>query len=189
MDRRSALARLAIAGTAFGAASSIATSTAFADGGSIRCRPTIPATGSVTWAITAVPANRVEMSVAPGSFAAVPCPCRTPTTSLVEYRYTLDSASAALGIYSSGGALIGNTWLATNNPAPVVQLTAGGPLPSPMTYTIRWTVRWKCNGAFGPAWRCRSWIATVSFTSGPPTATITAQSESSPGTPCDAPPL
>ncbi len=188
MDRREALARLAASGVVIGAGSSLLTSPAFADGGSVACRPTTPTT-AVTWTVDAVNTTRIRMRVNPGTFAAVTCPCPTPATSIVEYRYTLDAAATPLDIFNTAGsAPISGTWFTTNDSTPVVRAPSVA-LPPSTSFTIRWTIRWKCNGKVGRAWRCRSWIASVTYSGAGPTATITSQSQSSPGGQCDAAPL
>ncbi|MGB8861539.1 MAG: hypothetical protein WCC60_19950 [Ilumatobacteraceae bacterium] len=183
MDRRAALAHLA-AGAALGATvGSVITTSAFADGGSVPCRPVAP-TGSVVWSIDLSAANRVRMLVTPGSFAAVTCPCPTPATSTVEYRYSFDAQSGGLVVRSTAGGVNLDAWRNPNDSTPVVRDAVNTNLPTTCSFTLRWTVRWTCTGRNGkPTWRCRSWIASVTYSAG--VATLVSQSESTPGAVCN----
>lgn len=170
MDRREALKRLSGVGVVVAGASLVQTSPAFADSGTVNCRPTnIPATSNtLTPSTTGLGGSAIKVTSSVSSFTLATCPsCGGTPTSSVQYRWTT-SAPAGYSIFASasGGSPLSGFTPAMVNPV-YVRPTGGGPIPewTPLTFTVRLTARWVCTTGSRRAWRCRAWVGTFSYVS------------------------
>jgi len=153
MDRRDALKKMAATGVVVSGASAIASSTAFADGGTPNSLPDTGGGGTVTFVGTPQKFSaRIEFSIG----TAVPtgsCPKDPTTPPRREYRWD--------GSFNSGG------WRPFQ-PATV-------PLGSVSNARITVTVRWICGGN----WKCESYTAVVSSSPAGRNGTVTINGQSS----------
>jgi hypothetical protein len=174
MDRRDALKKLGMGGATVVGASMVVSSQAFADGGSISSRPTVPAAG-VTYVRTSNSAGRFDLS-----FGAFSCLFGSLPTARIEYGVTRTAGTATLAetaayVVSSAGSA-----------SATVDWSTG------LSVTFRIDLRYVCRDAGGAAaWSCRSdsWSFTsngggnISTQAGPTSATVPDTCDSSPPAP------
>lgn len=186
LKRRELLQRLAAGGALVVTATEIISSPAYADGGTIPCRPTMPAQAANVFTVAVANVNRVDFRLTTTLGTATTCPCGTQPTSTVEYMYSFDSAtpsSLVITLTANTSAPITNTWLTTPFDNKVTVRNVTNPMPSPSSWRIRLTIKHKCLDSSGnPTWACHSWYANVSYAGG--NATISAQASNSPGPQC-----
>lgn len=198
MDRREALKKMAVSGATVVGASVVLSNVAFADGGTVNCRPsglpsptiTLTPSATNTNAKTAVP---VASSVA--SVAAATCPtCKSGVTPVasVQYRWTVDSPATGMGMYAdnAGVTRLDTSFQSSLTTPAYIRNTAGGTLGG--TYTVRLTVRWICTNSTSKAWSCKHWIVTFTYsTAGGNDGTVSAVSATTTGSgnsaACDSP--
>jgi hypothetical protein len=156
MDRRDALKRLGAVGVTATAASLIVSSPAFADGGSNNSRPTVPG-----------PPDAADFSfgsVSAGLDAST-CPTPPPSSARIDYSVYQTGGSGLLGgpIQAPGLYSIGSPGgdPSGRNAGPFSLSGGAG-----ATITIRFDLRYVCRepGGAAPAWRCRSWTRTYTYT-------------------------
>jgi hypothetical protein len=183
MDRRAALCRLAAGGAVLGVASAVTSTTAFADGGSIPCRPTAPTATPVFSLSSGGAFVRIQVS----GLGTTTCPgcAGGSTVPVVQNLWSLDSTSEPLIVRNGSGTTITNVWQSPADNDVRVRRVDLGALTNPTTFTVRVTYRWVCRGATGAAWACQSWVQTIQYT-GSATA-LTAVTLSGIGN-CDATP-
>ena len=170
MDRREALKKMAATGVVVSGASAIASSTAFADGGTVNSRP--GNTGGAIGFSASNTGDKKSKLITPTD-ATGPGNC---SIGLVRKEY-------AWSVEGWRTSITGTQFSQTLQPA-----TVTGQTPN-FSATVRLTVRWTCAGNSGPAWLCRSFVSTVQATSPGQLGgvNITNLGEQSPGPNCPSP--
>jgi hypothetical protein len=162
MDRRQALRRLAAGGVAVGTTSTITSTVAFADGGTVPCRPAAPLTTPTFTLSSGGAFVRIQVS----GLGTTTCPgcAGGSTVPVVQNLWTLDATSEPLIVRNGSGTTITNVWQSPADNDVRVRRADLGALTNPTTFTIRATYRWVCRGATGAAWACRSWTQSILYT-------------------------
>lgn len=162
MDRRQALRRLAAGGAVVGTTSTVMSTVAFADGGTVACRPAAPA-ATPTFALSS---NASSVRIQVSGLGTTTCPgcAGGSVVPVVQNLWTLDAASAPLIVRNGSGTTITNVWQSPADNDVRVRRADLGALTNPTSFTIRVTYRWVCRGVTGAAWACRSWTQSIVYT-------------------------
>lgn len=208
-DRREVLKLLA-GGTAVAAgATLITTSSAFADGGTSACRPTVGTVETPAELDAQMQSNgqdpaairlRISGNTNPGltvsNGSCTGCTTNTPTRA---YKWTLDTKpTGTYGVYTSRTDTTNllDAWQSMSGTTPIAQnwfikpTTGGTPAAGP--YVARLTVRWTCsytrNSVAKTAWRCVHYTFgfTLPGTTNNSSATPLVGSGSGDSTACDS---